>query len=326
MNSIQAVQLKQKRLLENFMDDVSPLLPLFEDESLTDLYVNQSGEVVTESIKSGKVFTNILLPAEKVTAIIISAAALIGWKINPELPVPKVEGVLPKPYNFRFTGMLPPASSPATIALRRPSNKVFSLEDYVEQGRLKNYDYDTICDTIKRRGNILIGGQTGSGKTTFANAILKKMVEYTPNDRFYIVEDVPELICTARDKVMLTAVNPENAASELVQEALRFTPKRIIFGELRYPQVALDLCTSWNTGHSGNFTTIHANTAISMIPRLKNLYMQATGNEITPDFAEFISLCVHLNATSKGPVVDEVLPLDKKVFDFIDELEKLGFD
>lgn len=305
-----AVNQKKQRLFDNFLDDVKPLLDLFNDESLTDLYVNQSGEVVTESLRNGKVFTEIYLSEAKVTSIIISAAALIGWKINPDLPVPKVEGVLPKPYNFRFTGMLPPASSPPTIALRRPSGKVFSLENYVEQGRLKESDYELICETIKKRGNILIGGQTGSGKTTFANAILKKMVEYTPNDRFYIVEDVPELICTARDKVMLTAVNPENAASELVQEALRFTPKRIIFGELRYPKVAFDLCTAWNTGHTGNFTTIHANDTKSMIPRLKNLYMTATNSDITPNFADIISLCVHLAATSKGPMIDDVLKLD----------------
>lgn len=317
---------KQRRLYNNFLNDVEPLMKYFDDKTLTDIYVNPSGEIITESFVAGKKFTGEFISAEQVQAIIISAAALMNWKINPDLPVPKVEGVLPKPYNFRFTGIMPPASNPSAIALRRPSEKVFSMEEYVEQGRLKKYDYDTICRTVKRRGNILLGGQTGSGKTTFANAILKKMVEYTPYDRFYIVEDVPELICTARDVVPLLATNPENAASELVQESLRFTPKRIIFGELRYPKVAFDLVTSWNTGHNGNLTTIHANTAMSMIPRLKNLYMTATGNTITPDFADIISLCVHLAATPKGPVIDEVLPLDKKVFNFIEELERNGME
>lgn len=316
---------KRQKLYDNFLDDVKPLLKYFDDKTLTDIYVNPSGEIVTESFVSGKIFTNELIDEYQVTAIIKSAAALIGWKIDPTLPVPKVEGVLPKPYNFRFTGILPPASPIPCIALRRPSEKIFTLEDYIEQGRLSKADYNVICSTIKRRGNILVGGQTGSGKTTFTNAVIAKMVEYTPYDRFYIVEDVPELVCNARDCVKLLAVNPENAASELVQESLRFTPKRIIFGEIRYPKVAFDYVTALNTGHVGNVTTIHANSAESMIPRMQNLYCQATGNSILPDFNDIFALCVHLNATSKGPKIDKVLQLRKQTLSFIEELSANHF-
>jgi type IV secretion system protein VirB11 len=60
-----------------------------------------------------------------------------------------------------------------------------------------------VCRFVRERKNLLIGGGTGSGKSTFTNAILKKMVEYTPNDRFYIVEDVPELQCEVKDKTMI---------------------------------------------------------------------------------------------------------------------------
>jgi type IV secretion system protein VirB11 len=109
----------------------------------------------------------------------------------------------------------------------------------VEKKRLSPDEYGLVCRFIKERKNLLIGGGTGSGKSTFTNAVLKKMVEYTPNDRFYIVEDVPELQCEAKDKTMI-AVNPRHAA-EAVRTALRWTPDRIIFGEVRYGEVANEL-------------------------------------------------------------------------------------
>ena len=128
---------------------------------------------------------------------------------------------------------------------------------------------ERICSYIRDRKNILIGGGTGSGKSTLTNAIIDKMTEYTPNDRFYIVEDVPELQCNAHDKTMIS-VNPVHAA-EAVRTALRWTPDRIIFGEVRYGEVANELLKAWNTGHTGNVTTIHADSCASMLMRMEDL-------------------------------------------------------
>jgi type IV secretion system protein TrbB len=301
---------KQELLYRNFLDDVSPLIPYFDDQFLTDIYINpcENGcEVVTESIQDGVVFTGLTLDEYQAEAIIISAASLFKWNINPYADVPKVEGVLPAPYKLRFTGLLPPCVDRPAIALRRPPSRVFSLEEYLKEGRLSREYYDIICRTIEDRGNILVCGSTGSGKTTFTNAVLKKMVEYCPLDRFYLVEDVKELICTARNKVSCFASHPDSSASELVQESLRFTPKRIIFGELRYPQVAFDYVTALQTGHCGNVTTIHANDCCSALYRLNSLCNMATKNPAGQlEYPEILSLVVHLNSVRGFRVVDEI--------------------
>jgi type IV secretion system protein VirB11 len=190
----------------------------------------------------------------------------------------------------------------------------------VEKKRLLPEQYDLICQYIKEWKNLLIGGGTGSGKSTFTNAVIKKMTEYTPNDRFYIVEDVPELQCGARDKTML-AVNPRHAA-EAVRTALRWTPDRIIFGEVRYGEVANELLKAWNTGHTGNITTIHADSCASMLVRMEDLLREEIKGTI-PRMSAAIHLCVHLTATPKGPIVDEVKPTSQMVQeDRIDFLRK----
>jgi type IV secretion system protein VirB11 len=131
------------------------------------------------------------------------------------------------------------------------------------------------------------------------------MVEYTPNENFYVVEDVPELQLDAHDKTML-AVKPREAA-EAVRTALRCDPDRIIFGEVRYGEVANELLKSWNTGHTGNITTIHADSSATMITRFEDLLREEIKGTI-PNVSATIHLCVHLSATPNGPIVDEVLP------------------
>jgi type IV secretion system protein VirB11 len=195
---------------------------------------------------------------------------------------------------------------------------IYPLEDYVEKGRLKQDEYELICRYVRERKNILVGGATGSGKSTFVNAVLKKMVEYTPDESFYIVEDVPELQLEARDKTMV-AVNPRHAA-EAVRTAMRWLPNRIIFGEVRYGEVANELLKSWNTGHTGNITTIHADSSSMMLMRFEDLLREEIKGTI-PDLSQSIHLCVHLTATNGGPVVDEVLPTSSaRTNDFIELL------
>jgi type IV secretion system protein VirB11 len=144
------------------------------------------------------------------------------------------------------------------------------------------------------------------------------MVEYTPDETFYIVEDVPELQIVSRDKTMI-AVNPKHAA-EAVRTAMRWLPNRIIFGEVRYGEVANELLKSWNTGHTGNITTIHADSASSMLLRFEDLLREEIKGTI-PDLAKTIHLCVHLTSTRKGPVVDEVMPTSEgHTGDFIEIL------
>lgn len=314
-----ADQEKRLRLRNNFFSDISCLKKYLENPSVTDIFVVGSGEIIIKVFAKGKIFTGEKILPSKVRGIILSAAALFDKQIDPVNGIPKLEAVIPAPYNARITGLLPPWVDTPELTFRKPPREVFTLESYVENGRMTKEEYELICSYIKDRKNILIGGGTGSGKSTLTNAIIQKMVEITPNDRFYIVEDVPELQCNARDKTMI-AVNPVHAA-EAVRTALRWTPDRIIFGEVRYGEVANELIKAWNTGHTGNVTTIHADSCTSMLIRMEDLLREVIPGSI-PKLSSTIHLCVHMAGGKQGPHVDEVLPTSgSRTDDFISLLK-----
>jgi type IV secretion system protein VirB11 len=300
---------KQKRIyqMKNFEEDMAAFKKHLDDPKVTDIFTGFDGEIIVKKFAEGKFFTGERLSPTRIRSIILSAASVLEKQIDPVNGIPKLEAVIPPPYSARITGLLPPWVNYPQVVLRIPPKVIIPLEDYVQANRLKPDEYELICWYIKQRKNLLVGGPTGSGKSTFANAVLKKMSEYTPNERFYIVEDVPELQLDVRDKTMIT-VHPKHAA-EAVRTALRWTPDRIIFGEVRYGEVANELLKSWNTGHSGNITTIHAETASSMIGRFEDLLREEIKGVI-PDVAKSIHMCIHLSVNQKGPYIDEVLPTE----------------
>jgi type IV secretion system protein VirB11 len=183
---------KKRRLLDNFIDDIAPLRKHLDDPGVTDIFIGGGGEVILKIFGKGKVFTGEFVSPSKVRGVILSAAALLDKPLDPLGGVPKLEAVIPHPFNARLTGLLPPWVASPELAVRKPPKQIFPLEDYVEKGRLKQDEYDLVCRFIKERKNILVGGGTGSGKTTITNALMKKMVEYTPEDRYNIEDDVPE--------------------------------------------------------------------------------------------------------------------------------------
>jgi type IV secretion system protein VirB11 len=178
------------------------------------------------------------------------------------------------------------------------------MESYVEQGRMTQEQYELLIKHIQMRSNIILGGETGSGKTTLLNAIIDKMREFTPEDRFYIVEDAGEIQCNARDKVPIWASGKDTLRA--VGIALRCNVSRIIFGELRYGDVTNEVLKAWNTGHTGNASTIHADSCKTMINRIKDLLREVIPGEL-PDISQSVQLLVHLKPSKKGPIVDEIL-------------------
>lgn len=304
-STFQADKEKRLRLTANFMSDIGCLKKYLDDPAVTDIFVVGSGDVIVKKFAQGDLYTDEKLSPSKIRGIILSCAALLDKQIDTINGIPKLEAVLPPPYKARITGLLPPWVENPELTLRKPPQKIYTLEDYVAEERLKQEEYELICQYIQERKNILVGGGTGSGKTTFTNAVIKKMTEYTPRDRFYIVEDVAELQCHALNKTMI--IVPSHQAAEAVRTALRFTPDRIIFGEVRYGEVANELLKAWNTGHTGNITTIHADSCASMLIRVEDLLKEVIVGTI-PTISSSIHLCVHLSRTSHGPIVDEVLP------------------
>jgi type IV secretion system protein VirB11 len=294
---------RRQRQMENLLGDLERLLPFFETKSITDIYVYGDGTTQVSDFEKGVYDSGVCLsPAERMR-IINSLASVSDTPID-KWQRPTLESIIPR-YNIRTTAIVPPWVPSPEIAFRRPADKVFTLELYREQERLAPGLYDKIVAHIEKRSNIVISGSTGSGKTTFTNACIEKMLEFTPDERLYIVEDTPELQCRSRNKTQLY-IRKEQAVAA-IQTALRWTPKRIIFGELRSGEVAVELLEAWNTGHPGNITTVHADSAASTIPRIEGLLRQVIKGTL-PDLGESIQLIVHLaNRKGFGPVVDEAL-------------------
>jgi len=280
---------RHARHMTNLLSDLEMLIPYFETKTITDIYVYGNGNVFVEDFEKGTFDTGVVLSLSDRMRIIYSLSSVVDIPIDKWLR-PTLESIIPE-YNIRTTAILDPWLAAPELTFRRPAEKIHSFEDYLSEGRMSQELYDKIISNIKNRSNIVISGATGSGKTTFTNACIAKMVEFTPNERIYIVEDTPELQCNSPFKTQLY-IRKEQAVIA-IQTALRFTPKRIIFGEIRSGEVAVELLEAWNTGHPGNVTTIHADSAASTIPRIEGLLRQVIKGQL-PNLAESIHLIVHL--------------------------------
>jgi len=283
----------QKRRMENLLCDMEKLIPFFETKSVTDIFVYDNGNVFIEDFEKGSYDSGVVLSRSERLRIIYSLSSVVDQPIDKWLR-PTLESIIPK-YNIRTTAIIDPWLYSPQITFRRPPDKIHTFEDYLTEGRITKELYDKIISHIEKRSNIVISGSTGSGKTTFTNACIDKMCEFTPDERVYIVEDTTELQCRSPFKTQLY-IRKEQAVTA-IQTALRFTPKRIIFGEIRSGEVAVELLEAWNTGHPGNVTTIHANSAASTIPRIEGLLRQIIKGHL-PDIADSIQLIVHLKNKS----------------------------
>ena len=293
--------------MENLLGDLAPLVPFFETPSVTNVYVYGSGAVEVDEFGKGTYYAGFSLSFPDRMRIINSLASISDTPID-RWARPTLESIIPK-YKIRTTAILPPWTQYPEITFRRPAEKVYTLEDYVAAGRLSPGLHEKISQHIEGRSNIVASGATGSGKTTFTNAVIHRMAQLTPDERFYIIEDVPELQCSAKKTTQLY-IRKEQAILA-IQTALRWTPNRIIFGEIRSGDVAVELLEAWNTGHPGNITTIHADSAASTITRIEGLLRQKIPGKL-PDLSWTIGLIVHLGARPGfGPFIDEALTISE---------------
>lgn len=313
-------QIKTDKWIHNLLNDMARIIPFLENPKVTDIAIGMGGQLIVEGIGMDKDFTGIYFSDEETKSIIHTSAAILGVTISPDNPI--VEGVLPLPkWKIRVEGILPTrAASNPLFVIRRPSDVIFSLESYLEGGRITEDKYNLIVEHIKRRSNIVIGGETGSGKTTLLNAIIDKMIEFTPDDRFYIVEDASEIKCHAKDVFNIWAAGKD--CLKAVGIAMRCNVSRIIFGELRYGDVTNEVLKAWNSGHTGGITTVHANSALTMISRIRDLLREVIPGEL-PDVSQSVQLLIHMIPTKNGPIVNEVVETKQlSNSSFIEELEK----
>jgi len=240
--------------------------------------------------RGGMQALGIALLAERVEAGIRLLAAICGKVIEAEDPFLNL--VLRN--GARFSACTRPGSDGPTFSIRTHCRPIRPLRDFVGGA----WQLSLIDSAIRRGDNIVVAGATNAGKTTFVNALAGRLIELRPDDRLATIEDEPELRIEARNAIRRIARGNADLRRH-VREVLRMRPDRIIIGEVCGPE-ALDLLKAWNTGHAGNFTTVHANNARAALPRLESLVEEAGVPPNPRLIAESVNLLIFIARYEDG--------------------------
>lgn len=300
-------QIQERRRDELLRRQLGPqLLTAIADPKITDIIVNEDGRVWFEAHDKGLYSAGYSIPESQRESVIGTVAAALGSVADADHPI--VEGELPIE-RIRFEGMMPPVVRRPCFAMRKPTQVLYTLDDYVRDRIITVRQAETFRDAIDRRENILIAGGTGSGKTTIAGALINEMVARSdPNERYVIIEDTIEIQCRAQNLVQLRTAEAADLG-RLVRATMRLRPDRIVIGEVRGAE-ALALLKAWLTGHPGGVTTIHANSAPAAITRLSSLVQEA-GVPPPPELiAETIKLIAFITRTPGGRRVTELIRVE----------------
>jgi pilus assembly protein CpaF len=206
---------------------------------------------------------------------------------------------------IRFHAVLAPVARPGTcLSLRVPARRVMTLDDLVAAGTTSERGARLLLDLVRSKAAFLVSGGTGSGKTTLLAALLSYVDEH---ERIVVVEDSAELQPSHGHVVSLEARQPnvegvgEITVRDLVRQALRMRPDRLVVGEVRGAEV-VDLLAALNTGHDGGCGTLHANSTRDVPARVEALAVAAgLGRDaVHSQLAAGIQLVVHLRRDSDG--------------------------
>ena len=269
---------ERERLIEEVLDEVfglGPLEPLMKDPTISDILVNgfdsvyvERGGILTE--------TNVRFKDQAHVRLIIDRiVSNIGRRIDDSSPI--VDARLPD--GSRVCAVIPPLSLIGPVmTIRRFGKKLLSTDDLVRNQTFTASMLAFLRGCVEARLNIVVSGGSGSGKTTMLNTLSRFVPE---DERVVTIEDTAELNLQQAHVVRLETrqANIEGSGSitqrDLVINALRMRPDRIIVGECRGPE-ALDMLQAMNTGHDGSMTTTHANTPIDAFSRLETMVMMAS--------------------------------------------------
>ena len=280
------------------------VLAALTDPQVVEILANPDGRLVLDRVGSGRADTGRRLEPEARERVVRLIADYVGDPVTRENP--RLAGVLPVT-GERFQGFLPPVTAGPAFSIRKRPTVIWTLEDYVRDGVMTEAQAELLRGAVRERRNLLISGGTGSGKTTLANALLAEPA--FANDRVFLIEDTPELQCSAWDLVAtLTRRHPVPiGVVDLVRDALRMRPDRIVVGEMREGSAALETLKAWNTGHPGGLSTIHANSAREAVARIEDLIAEVGPGIPHRMISQSIDLIVHIRRTLTGRVVDDLL-------------------
>ncbi|MEX0794781.1 MAG: CpaF family protein [Pirellulaceae bacterium] len=298
---------ERERLVEEVLDEtfgLGPLELLLKDHTISDILINGPKNIYCE--RSGKMekSTVTFRDNEHLLQIIDRIVSRVGRRVDETCPM--VDARLPD--GSRFNAIIPPlALDGASVSIRRFGANPLKLEDLLNYKAFTPEMVMLLEGAIKARLNIIISGGTGSGKTTLLNTLSSFI---SSSERIVTIEDAAELQLQ-QDHVVRLETRPSNVegkgavtATDLVRNALRMRPERIIIGECRGGET-LDMLQAMNTGHEGSMTTIHANTPRDAIARVETLISMA-GFELPikamrQQIASGVDLIIQANRLQGGP-------------------------
>jgi pilus assembly protein CpaF len=331
---------EQRQLAADLFDDMiglGPLEPLMEDESITDILVNGPERIYVE--RGGKLerIATRFRDNAHVVHVAQRIAAGVGRRVDEASPM--VDARLPD--GSRVNIVLPPLTlDGATIAIRKFARREITLADMARTGNLSEPLARALEILAAARLNVLISGGTGSGKTTLLNAMSRVI---SPDERIITIEDAAELQLQ-QPHVVRMETRPANVEGQgqvtqrdLVRNALRMRPDRIIIGEVRGGE-AFDMLQAMNTGHDGSLSTIHASSARDALARLENMVLAGTVSlplrAIRTQIVSAVHVIVQIERMRDGvrrvQQVTEVLGLESDVittqdlFAFVYDRDKAG--
>jgi len=253
---------------------LEPIVPLLDDESVTEIMVNGHDEIYVE--RRGKLIrTGLRFPSDDaLLSAIHNVAQWVGREISEEHPV--LDARLPN--GSRVHAVIPPSARTGIyLTIRTFSRDTLTMEDLIRFGSLNEAAKEFLGICVLLRKNMLISGGTGTGKTVLLGAISRAIPE---EERIVVIEDTSELRLIQQHCLYLEARHAGPSGSgglnvrQLFVNSLRMRPDRIIVGEVRGGE-ALDLIQSMLSGHAGSLSTIHANTALDALIRLETLSLMS---------------------------------------------------
>lgn len=283
------------------------LIRLMNDDAVFEVIANPDGKVWIDTFDRGRVDTGIVLDAGQIRQIIFDVAALNDSVISESFPL--LEAEIPDSRLFdrsRFQGELPDVVPSPDFNIRKHPKRVLSLDDYVKQGTMTTRQKAIIMTAIQQKKNIIAAGGTKSGKTTLLNAILQEISKLP--DRVVMIEDAPELRCTAKDHVSLRTM-PNVTMDHLLRATLRKTPDRIVVGEVRGGE-ALSLLDAWSTGHSGGCSTVHSNSAMDTLIRLENMTSRVARNPQQFTISRAVDIIIYLKYEHLKRRIEEIISVE----------------
>lgn len=292
-------EIKLRDDTEFIFEQMDEILPLLTDDSINEINLNPDGSVWVLKVGEGMFKTDIVLDADK--ALNLMSGVAYAKKVDfDEKRNPIMSVKLPSGERMTCVAGEPVNDCP-TFSIRKPPSKIFTLDDYVNDGKMTENQKKVILEEIKKGSNILAVGGVGTGKTTFGNAILNELKNTTK--RVIMIEDVPELICDCDNKVPFTTSESANVdLVRLLRVSMRFNGDIVVLGEILDGNAAQTLTALWNSGSKGGFSTIHGNDANGGVKKI--IQYSSLGGKVSDgiiqDIISAINCVVVLKKDEKG--------------------------